>query len=289
MQRRLLAILMVAGIAVAAGLEVREDAPVASKPAAGDVSGRIAPAGDVTRIEAVSRVTGKRYKPARFDRKTGRFAFAKLPGDATYDIAVVTKAGQRIEGIDLSWHDARMLRLAAIRRKQLALPAERTRKFTRADARELLRYVRDLKDFMNVRRALYVKGDGLRAAMLVEVMRTRDFHARKGDEVIWRTELWYFRYRYGGWERVGNVERALERKRIPAGEWAKITLVYYPQLSVYVDAKGKSKPVDFKIPAQLDPARGRIAGTKAAQKTKAIILGVARRPTSRPAGKAASR
>lgn len=270
------------GAGIAAGPDIREDAPLASRPASGDVTGRITPAGGVARLYAVCRATGKRYTPARFDAKSGRFLFKGLPGDATYDVGLETPEGARIEGIDLSWHEARLLRLAAIRREQLGLPAERKRDFTRADADELIRYVRDLKDFMDIRRPLYVRGDGLRATGLVEVMRTRDFHARKGDEVIWRTELWYFRYRYGGWERVAKVDRVLERRRVPADEWKAITLVYYPALSVGVDEKGRSKPVEFEIPRVLDPARGRIGGTTPAQTTKPIILGAGKRPTTRP-------
>ena len=284
MRGKLLAAILAAG--VAAGPDIREDPPVASRPAAGDVTGQITPAVQVARVFAVCRATGKRYKSDKFDAKTGAFVFKDLPGDATYDVCLVTKDSRRVEGIDLSWHEARMLRLAAIRRRQLALPPERKRKFTRADAKELVRYVKDLKDFMNVRRVLYVAGDGLRATMLVEVMRTRPFHAQRGDEVIWRTELWYFRYRYGGWERAANVERVLERERIPASQWKAITLVYYPQLSAHVDEAGRSEPVKFEIPKTLDGARGRIAGTDPVQKTRPIILGVGKakdRPRSKPA------
>jgi len=111
-------------------------------------------------------------------------------------------------------------------------------------------------------------------------MRTRAFHAQRGDEVIWRTELWYFRYHYGGWERVGNVERVLERHRISAARWRAITKVYSPQLSGHVDEKGASAPVRFEIPAQLDGARGRIAGTPAVQKTRPVILGLPKVATS---------
>ena len=257
--RRALWILIAVGgcLAAGAGLDgVREDPPVASRPKAGDVTGRIGPAGRIGRLGAVCRATGKRYTPTSFDAATGRFVFKALPGDATYDLTVVTKAGQRIEGIDLSWHEARLLRLAAIRRRQLKLPSEPAHTFRRADADELIAYVRRLRDFANVRRTLYVKGHGPRATMLVEVMRTRAFHAQRGAEVIWRTELWYFRWRYGGWERQPHVERVLERHRIPRARWRGITLVYYPRLSAQVDEQGRSRAIEFEIPKALDPARG---------------------------------
>ena len=283
--RRALWTLIAAASCLAAGAVpggIREDPPVASRPRAGDVTGRIGPPGRLGRLGAVCRATGKRYRPASFDAKTGKFVFKALPGDATYDLTVVTKAGQRIEGIDLAWHEARLLRLAGIRRRQLQLPPEPKRRFTRADANELLAYVRKLKDFANVRRALYLRGEGLRAAMLVEVMRTRAFHAQRGGELIWRTELWYFRWRYGGWERQANVERVLERHRIPRGRWKGITLVYYPQLSAYVDEDGRSRPIEFEIPKVLDPARGRIAGTEPVQTTRPVILGLPKRRAPKP-------
>jgi len=272
--RALTAAILWAGCVLAAGESVREDPPVASQPAAGDVTGRITPAGKVQALSAVCRATGKRYRPARFDAKTGEFLFEALPGDAAYDICIRTTDGADIEGIDLTWHEARMLRLAAIRRKQLGMKPEPPHQFGRADLAELEAYVRDLKDFADVRRPLYVHGFGRRAVMLVEVMRTRDFHARRGGELIWRTELWYFRYHYGGWERVGNVERVLERRRIPADQWRQITKVYYPGLSAHVDEKGRSAPITFEIPRTFDPARGRLAGTDPVQKTKPIVIGL---------------
>ena len=272
--RPLMAGILLAGCVLAAGDDIREDPPVATRPVAGDVTGRIAPAAKVRQLSAVSRATGKRYRPARFDAKTGEFLFKSLPGDAACDLCIRTADGADIEGIDLTWHEARMLRLAAIRRKQLGIKPEPPHRFGRADLAELEAYVRDLKDFADVRRPLYIHGFGRRATMLVEVMRTRAFHARRGDEVIWRTELWYFRYHYGGWERVPNVERVLERRRIPADQWRRITKVYYPELTARVDEKGRSKPVTFEIPKALDPARGRLAGTEPVQKTKPIVIGI---------------
>jgi len=284
--------LALAGVwAAAAGappIVIREDPPVASAPKSGRVTGTIAPAAEVAKLYAVCRATGKRYGPSAFERSTGRFAFDNVPGDAAYDVGVVTRDGRRIEGIDLSWHEARWVRLAEIRRKQLKIPPEQTHRFTRADAAELLKYVRDLKDFTDVRRALYLRGDRIRATMLVEVMRVRDFYARRGGELIWRTELWYFKYQHGGWERVANVERVLERHRIPAAKWRTITLVYDPALTASVDQAGRSRPIKFTIPKDLDPARGRLADTEPVQKTKPILLGLPQ-PKTRPATAPATR
>jgi hypothetical protein len=268
------------GLALAAAPAVREDAPSSSAPTSGSVTVQIAPAAKVKEIYALCRATGQRYKPQRADQATGQAVFDNLPGDAHYDIGVVTSDGWQVEGIDLSWHEDRLLRLAAKRRVELGLPSEAAHEFSRADADELLKYVRDLQAFEDVRRVLYLRGDGQRAAMLVEPMRAREFYNHQGDEIIWRTELWYFRYRYGGWERVPNVERVLERRRISAAQWQQLTVLYYPELCVYLDEHGRSQPLKWTLPAEPDPARGRLAGTPPAQDTQPIIIGL---PADEPA------
>ena len=251
-----------------------EDPPLLTVPTSGGISGVIRPAEKLAKLELVCRATGKRYAAARLDRRTGAFEFRDLPGDAAYDLCLVTADGARIEGIDLSWHEERMLRLAGERRRQLGLAERAEKAFAGQDAQELLKYVRDLKDFADTRRVLCLRGDAERAAMLVEVMRARDFYARKGDEVIWRTELWYFEYHYGGWERVPDVERVLERQRIPGQQWEKITLAYVPELSVRISSDGKAPAIEFTIPEKLVPNTSRLAGTAPEQKTTPLILGV---------------
>lgn len=272
------------GLALAAAPEVREDAPTSSAPTSGSATVQIAPAARVKEIYALCRATGQRYKPQRTDQAAGLAIFENLPGDAHYDIGVATTDGWQVEGIDLSWHEDRLLRLAGKRRVELGLSPETSHEFSRADADELLKYVRDLKAFEDARRVLYLRGEGQRAVMLVEPMRVGDFHARQGDEIIWRTELWFFRYRYGGWERLANVERVLERRRISAAQWQQLTVLYYPELCVYLDEHGRSQPLKWTLPEKPDPARGRLAGTPPAQNTQPTIIGL---PATEPAsGKA---
>ncbi len=260
--------------ALAAGkVELREDPPPVPAPKPGTVRGSITPAGKVRSIAAVSRHTLKEYRPASFDKDTGRFAFADLPGDAAYDLRVTTADGRTIEGIDLSWIEARMVRLAAARRKQLGLPPERARAFTEQDANAILKWVADWKDFMEIKRVLYLKGHGKRATVLVELLRTREFHAAKGA-LVWRVELWYFRDEFGGWDRLPNAERVLHRERIMPAKWRTIHVEYYPELSAYIDPRGQCDPVHFKLPAEPDLSRGRPAGTPPEVETKPHILGV---------------
>lgn len=263
--------------AIAAWLVAGEligDKPPLAKPKCGDITGVISPVENVRSIQLVSRATGKIHKPAAFDKKTGKFTFKGLVGDAAYDICAETTDGREIQGIDLEFTDARLLRMAARRREQLGLQAERSHELREADAKQLIKYVADLDDFLDIRRVLYIQGHGRRATLLVEAMRSRQFYAKKGDEIIWRIELWYFEYDFGQWQRVANQERLLRRERVSLEKWRKISVEYYPELSVFVSSAGKSKPVKFEIPDKPAPSRGRPAGTEIKLKTKPHILGV---------------
>jgi hypothetical protein len=274
---RLLLMLLALSTAAFAGTatDVVEDPPVMSQPAGGDLTGTITPADKVAELSAVCRVTQKTYTPVSFDRSSGNFIFKDLPGDEHYELCVKTADGALFEGIDLSWYEDRMLRLAAVRRRQLGMPAERQRPFTQKDLDAILNYVVKLKDFSDTRRVLYIRGDGLRATMLVELMRAGEFyHSEEGNQVVWRVELWYFGYRHGGWERVANVEHVLRRERLTKDQWQKIFVSYYPELTGFIDAAGVGKPVEFRIPDKPDPARGRVSGTEPKRDTKPIIIGL---------------
>lgn len=249
------------------------DDPPLPAPKPGTLKGRILPAGKVRTLRAVRRATGKIHTPATFDAKTGRFTFADLPGDATYDLCITTDDGRDVEGIDLSFVDARLERLAAARRKQLNLPARKPGAFTQKDVKEILRFVMEWKDFMDTRRVLYLQGRGDRATALVELMRLKEFHNTKAD-VVWRIELWYFVRRGGGWERLANVERVLRRVRARPGEWKQISVEYDPRLSMTLDAAGRSRPLHYTIPSEPDPAKGRPAETPPKLKTQPKVLGV---------------
>jgi len=280
--RKIVAIALLLAVAAFGKVKLTEDRPPVPPPKSGELTGQITPAAELVALTAVSRATGAIYLPAKLDKKTGKFTFLKLPGDATYDLCVDTRTGRRVEGIDLDFVDARLLKLAELRRKQLKLPVRPPGKFTPADAKALLKYVRDLKDFMEIRRVLYIRGHGRRATMLVELMRTREFYSSKGT-VIWRMELWYFENRSEGWERLANQERVLRRVRTTPKLWRQVSVEYYPSLSVHIDPAGKSRPVQFKIPATGDITRGRLANTDPNVKTAPHILGVDAKATTAPA------
>ncbi len=257
-----------------AKVELKPDPPTTMAVRPGDVAGTISPAASVKSVRLVSRVRYKDTMPAvNFDRATGKFSIRNLPGDQRYDLCIETTDGRKIQGIDLDFLEQRMQRLARQRRKDLGLPPESRHQFSLEDAKLMATHVKKMRDFMELRRPLYIKGHGKWATMLVELMRTRDHHAGAG-RWIWRVELWYWESRHGGWERVLNQERLLGRQRTTPAEWAKTNLEFFPQLSVYVDPKGQSAPVKFTIPPQGDSRRGRLPNTPPPQPVKPFVLGL---------------
>lgn len=232
----------VALMLAAAPLPLAEDPPLVGPPKTGSVTGTLSPAGIIKELRAVSRVTGDNFLPDQFDKATGRFTFDNLPGDARYDLIISLADGRGIEGIDLDFVDSRLLRLAEQRRRQLGLPAEPPRPFTAADAQEILKFVTDLKDFMDIRRVLYVAGQDRRATVLVELMRARDFHAAKPGEVIWRVELWYFQYYSGGWHAcpTRNGSSAASACRLNSG--AKSAWNTIPSSASMSHRRGRASP-----------------------------------------------
>lgn len=263
--------IFVLAIVSLAGVPLTEDPPLVAPPRPGTVTGRIVSGSRVDSLVAMSRATGKEYAPAEFDAKTGRFVFRDMPGEGVYDLRV--KIGPRtIEGIDLSSPDAGLARLAQIRREQLHLPPEREHEFVQADADEIVKYVREMQDFMEIRRLLYVQGHGSRATALVELLRTREFYADKG-QIVWRVELWYFQEQFGGWQRQGKQDRVLVRERLGGAEWGARHVEYYPALSVFVDREGRSGPVEFAV-GPADITRGRVPGSDPGVRTAPHVSGL---------------
>ena len=255
-------------------VRLTEDKPLVAQPKGGRIQGQIASATPVSNLRAVSRASRQQYKPTRFDPRTGRFLFGQLPGDARYDLCFRVGPKREIEGIDLDFVDQRMLKLLALRRKQLDLPPERAHRFGPQDVEGLLAYVKEMKEFMEQRRVLYIRGQGTRATLLVELMRTRDFYDSGGAQYVWRVELWYFVNQFGGWDKLPNQERVLRRVRTTKAKWAAIGIEYYPQLSAYISPEGTCRPVTFRVPDKPDLSRGRMPGTAPNVQTPPHVLGV---------------
>ncbi len=242
------------------GPELPEPQPLVDPPAKGKVQAVLTPADRVESVRLVNRATGKIFLPASWDKATGKVRFEQLPGGRSYDLVIQTPKGRSIEGIDLSFADSRLLRLAEKGRKLRDLEPLPAHRFTREDALEVARFASVQEDFMDWSRTLYVRGHGSLATALVERMRTRAFYAGAG-QVIWRVELWYFQWQGGQWVRLPNQAVVLRRVRTTPAKWREIDVSYHPELSVFVDDQGTSSPVEFKLPGKSDPRRGRPGGT----------------------------
>ncbi len=198
---------------------------------------------------------------ARLNRETRQFTITGLPVGQRYDLIVETTVG-RMEGIDLSPLESELERLR--RRRARANPRE----FSKDDRKSIVELITKVRQFENFVRALYVKGHGEKATALVEKARLQDdktgkFHSEKGNEAIWRVELWHFRKWFGGWERVSNVETVLYRKRMPRAQYDAMNWVFVDDLGgIEVNESGASRPVNVDVPRGLDPNLGRTAQTK---------------------------
>ena len=80
------------------------------------------------------------------------------------------------------------------------------------DDRQQIQAILDVPSFYNKSEILALQGDHDRATGLVRLIRDKDFYAGKG-EIIWRVEVWYFKYQHGGWEKVAQQNKILRRER----------------------------------------------------------------------------
>lgn len=280
------AVLLLALPALAAGQEpttrptsapapLPADPPLAGPPGDANLLVRLSPAKSIDRVWAVSRVTGAEYTPdPASDPNAGRYLFKGMPAAAAYDVCLTTTDGRRLEGADLRFTDQRLLALADARRKQLGLPPEAAHTFTRSDANAIVAYLDGLKDFMDGRRALRIQGHGRRATVLLEAIRASDFHARRNREVIWRVELWYFEYLYGGWDQLAETNRVLHRKRLPGKAFGKLCITFHPGLSACIPAEADSQELRFALPKTADPNAGRVPGEPVKLISRPVVTGL---------------
>jgi hypothetical protein len=130
----------------------------------------------------------------------GKVTFANLLPDTPYDIRLTLNDGTVLTGVDLSWYNEEQAKPDA---GELA-----------DDDREQIRaLVQDVRQFYDRSEILQLTGDHDRAVALVQQIRDSAFHSDKGGEVIWRLEIWYFKNRHGGWERISQQNKVLDRQR----------------------------------------------------------------------------
>lgn len=170
-----------------------------------------AAAGDITlSLPADVKVTAATATPPNAEKlaihgavsgSTVTFAGAQ-PG-MSYDIRLTLANGQELRGADLRWYSPE--------------PAKPDAGPLTDDDRAEMQGICNVPSFYNRCEMLKLEGNHDRAAVLVQLVRDSDFHAGKG-EIIWRAEVWYFKFQAGGWEKVNQQSLLLDRRRFKNGE-----------------------------------------------------------------------
>jgi len=171
------------------------------------------------------------------------FHIDNLLPNRQYDLIVWTKDAA---GVETRWEGAGMDYHRDIKP---STPA------TADDRKAIETAITEPAQFYDKVRTVRIAADHQHATVLVELLRTRDFHADKGGEVIYRVELWYFENLFGGWAKDRNTERVLARLR---GKPASLPANYQfePALGGITPA---ATPLTLKLPDTPSPKHG-IAG-----------------------------
>ena len=219
----------------------------------GVIIGKVEPPDVLRSIAAVDRQT-KQTVTGQIDRRHGAFRIAGLIVGRRYDLVLETTLG-RIEGADMSVEPTDSSAAAS---RPATKPASRA--FTDADRDAIKRLVAGPQRFADEVRILLLAGVGDRAAVLVEKLRTRPFHQSKPDEIVWRVELWYFAWWYGGWAKQPHTQRVLYRRRMQRSELDRTNWVFTDKLGgVIARRSDDARRVSFRIPGKLNPTNGRVA------------------------------
>lgn len=119
-------------------------------------------------------------------------------------VEVTVKDGTRLIGVDMGWYAP--VAAGAAKAGELG-----------EDDRKSIQEICGVPSFYDRTEILLLQGDADRAVGLMQLVRDRDFHAGKG-EVIWRAELWYFEFQNGGWAKVSQQNKVLDRQRFASRE-----------------------------------------------------------------------
>ena len=132
--------------------------------------------------------------------KDNSITFADAEPGVAYEAQLELKDGTVLQGVDMGWYS----------RVPDKANAE---ELTDDDRQQMTDVLKKVLSFYNVNEVTLLKGNHNRAVMLVRLERDSAFHSDKGDEVIWRPEVWYFQNNHGGWEKVLQTDRVLRRER----------------------------------------------------------------------------
>ena len=243
----------------------------------GRIEGTIGPAERVKRVRVVDRAAGT-SRAAVYDRKTGKFAAGDLPA-GVWAVEVDTPWG-RVEGVDMRYRPDALKKAAPKTKGDEGKPPP----LEDEDRVEMARHVTGPERFMTARPLVFA-GDGRHATVLVDLLRDRAFHGRKGDEVIWRLETWYYEDAWGHWERVsGSV---IFRERLSGSVFRTWTRQFELSLGGLTITAKTTRPIEVTYTVPVLPTRDRglvAAGQKTA--TPVGAGGEAAPPRDEPPGPA---
>jgi hypothetical protein len=171
--------------------------------------------------------------------------FTKLLPGTPYDVTIELADGHVLRGVNMKWYNEE--------------PVDpRKEPLSDDDRNEIAELVKPDKDFMNKQEILHLAGDHNRATALVKLVRDRDFHSDKGGEIICRFELWYYRFEAGGWMKVAQTQKVLQRDRFgssAAYQKAVAPIRWVPELGgITLDKGAAAKTVTLTSTSGVQPA-----------------------------------
>jgi hypothetical protein len=184
-------------------------------------------------------VTTAAKPPTTTDAKVNGPAatFANSPADASLSVQLKLKDGTTLQGVDMSWYND--------------TPSKPDAGELLADDREAIRaIVQDVPSFYNKSDILLLQGDHDRAVALVQLVRDSDFYSAGGN-MVWRIELYYFKFQYGGWEKVQQQNKIVRRERFKTmNEYKEATdkLKWVEQLGGVRVGNDEVKTIEVTLP-----------------------------------------
>jgi hypothetical protein len=200
--------------------------------------------GDVKAASAKAENAGlKMSSVGKTEGSTVRFT-KLLPG-TPYDVTIELADGAVLRGVNMAWYNEE--------------PVDPQKEpLTDDDRAEIAELVKPDKDFMNKQEILHLAGDHNRATALVKLVRDREFHSDKGGEIICRFELWYYRFEAGGWMKIAQAQKVLQRDRFgskAAYDKAIVPIRWMPELGgITLEKGGEAKTVTLTSIAGVQPA-----------------------------------
>ena len=222
------------------------------------IRGTLTPPDHVRRAYLWDRASDRKVSLA-VDPATGAFEATGL-SLGTYDLVIETPWG-RLEGIDmepkLSDYDA--LIPPEYRTEDLGRSAARP--LTDDDRQAIRRLIYGVKRYENKIRDLALQGSADRAVALMELMMDADFYGRRGDEITWRIEQWYYEKKYDAWTTFRT--RVLYRFRVSKAVWLTWGWQFEPRLGGFNITDDRTEPlvVEFVVPEKPVSEKG-LAGDR---------------------------